>query len=47
MRELEKKLFLKISIGDYVLTGGELPAAVFCDAIIRLIREFLEMNLQH
>ena len=27
----------EISIGDYVLTGGELPAAVFCDAIIRLI----------
>lgn len=27
----------EISIGDYVLTGGELPAAVFCDAVIRLI----------
>lgn len=27
----------EISIGDYVLTGGELAAAVFCDAIIRLI----------
>lgn len=27
----------EISIGDYVLSGGELPAAVFCDAIIRLI----------
>ncbi|HOK38076.1 MAG TPA: tRNA (guanosine(37)-N1)-methyltransferase TrmD [Bacteroidales bacterium] len=25
------------SIGDYVLTGGELPAAVMCDSIIRLI----------
>ena len=27
----------EISIGDYVLTGGELPALVVMDAIIRLI----------
>ncbi|MDD2563793.1 MAG: tRNA (guanosine(37)-N1)-methyltransferase TrmD [Salinivirgaceae bacterium] len=27
----------EISIGDYVLTGGELAAAVMCDAIVRLI----------
>lgn len=27
----------EISIGDYVLTGGELAAAVLCDAVIRLI----------
>lgn len=27
----------EISIGDYVLSGGELAAAVFCDAIIRLV----------
>ena len=27
----------EISIGDYVLTGGELAAAVICDAVIRLI----------
>lgn len=27
----------EISIGDYVLTGGELPAAVITDAIVRLI----------
>ena len=27
----------EISVGDYVLSGGELAAAVFCDAIIRLI----------
>ena len=27
----------EISIGDYVLTGGELPAMVLIDAIIRLI----------
>lgn len=28
---------MEISIGDYVLSGGELPAAVLCDSIIRLI----------
>jgi tRNA (guanine37-N1)-methyltransferase len=27
----------EISIGDYVLSGGELPAAVLSDAVIRLI----------
>lgn len=27
----------EISIGDYVLSGGELAAAVLCDAMIRLI----------
>lgn len=27
----------EISIGDYVLTGGELPAAVIADAVIRLL----------
>ncbi len=28
---------LELSIGDYVLTGGELPALVILDAVIRLI----------
>ncbi len=27
----------EISIGDYVLSGGELAAAVLCDAVIRLL----------
>lgn len=27
----------EISVGDYVLSGGELPAAILCDAIIRLL----------
>ena len=27
----------EISIGDYVLSGGEIPAAVFSDAVIRLL----------
>ena len=37
--ERVKQLFphLEISIGDYVLTGGEIPALVIIDAITRLI----------
>ena len=37
--ERVRELFItkEISIGDYVLTGGELPAAILSDAIIRLI----------
>jgi tRNA (guanine37-N1)-methyltransferase len=27
----------EISVGDYVLSGGELPAAIICDAIVRLL----------
>jgi len=27
----------EITVGDYVLTGGELPAAIMTDAIVRLI----------
>ena len=27
----------EISIGDYVVSGGELPAAMLCDSIIRLL----------
>lgn len=27
----------EISIGDYVLSGGEIPAAVLCDSVVRLI----------
>jgi len=32
----------EISIGDYVLTGGELPAMVLTDAIVRLVPGVLE-----
>lgn len=37
--ERARMLFVtkEISIGDYVLSGGELGAAVLCDALIRLI----------
>ena len=27
-----------ISIGDYILTGGELPAMVICDSVMRLVK---------
>lgn len=33
----EHLVTMEISIGDYVLTGGELPALVMTDAIVRLI----------
>lgn len=36
-RILEEIVDEQISIGDYVLTGGELPALVFTDAISRMI----------
>lgn len=32
----------EISLGDYVLTGGELAAAVVVDAVVRLLPGFLE-----
>ncbi len=33
----DKYITKEISIGDYVLTGGELAVAVLCDTVIRLI----------
>ena len=33
---------LELSIGDYVLTGGELPALVIIDAVIRLLPGAIE-----
>ena len=36
-RVLEEIVTDYVSIGDYVLTGGELPAAVMIDAIARLV----------
>ncbi len=32
---------IELSIGDYVLTGGELPAMVVIDAVVRLLPEVL------
>jgi tRNA (guanine37-N1)-methyltransferase len=36
-RVREHYITSEISIGDYVLSGGELAAAVLCDSIIRLV----------
>jgi tRNA (guanine37-N1)-methyltransferase len=36
-RVVEALVTDEISIGDYVLTGGELPALVFADAVVRLV----------
>ena len=36
-RVLEEIVTDYVSIGDYVLTGGELPACIMTDAIVRLI----------
>jgi tRNA (guanine37-N1)-methyltransferase len=36
-RVLDKFVSLEISIGDYVLTGGEIAAIVLIDSIVRLI----------
>lgn len=36
-RVVEALVTDEVSIGDYVLTGGELPALVFADAVVRLV----------
>ena len=36
-RVVEEKVDMEISIGDFVLTGGELPSMVMVDAVARLI----------
>ena len=40
-RVLEEIVTDRVSIGDYVLTGGELPALVMIDAISRLVPDVL------
>ncbi len=41
-RFIDKYVDEEISIGDYVLTGGEIPAMVMVDSITRLIPRVLE-----
>lgn len=36
-RVLEEYVDEEISIGDYVVTGGELPALVLCDSVCRML----------
>lgn len=40
-RIIDKFVQREVSIGDYILTGGELPAMVLVDAVSRLIPEVL------
>lgn len=44
-RVLEEIVTDYVSIGDYVLTGGELPAMVMVDAIARLVPEVLHNDV--
>ncbi len=37
-RVREHLITREISIGDYVLTGGELAAAVIVDSVVRVVR---------
>ena len=43
-RLLDEFVDEEISIGDYVLTGGEIPAMVFCDALCRMVPGVLTNN---
>ncbi len=43
----EKLVTDEISVGDFVLTGGELPAMVMTDAIVRLIPGVLSKQASH
>jgi tRNA (guanine37-N1)-methyltransferase len=36
-RLLERRVDLELSLGDYVLSGGEFPALVLIDALVRLL----------
>ncbi len=41
-RAIELVVTDEVSIGDYVLTGGELPAMVIADAVVRLLPGVIE-----
>lgn len=43
-RFIDKYVHEEISIGDYVLTGGELPALIITDSVIRLVKGVLEKD---
>lgn len=44
-RVIDEYVDEEISIGDYVLTGGELPALVLADAVSRMIPEVLSDDI--
>ncbi len=41
-RFIDKYVDEEISIGDYILTGGEIPAMIIADSVVRLIPGVLE-----
>lgn len=41
-RVIENKVDMEISLGDFVMTGGELPAMVISDTIIRLLPDVIK-----
>lgn len=43
-RVIDAEVDMEVSIGDYVLTGGELPAMILADAVIRQIKGVLGNN---
>ena len=46
-RILELEVDEELSVGDYVLTGGELPAAIVVDAVARLVDGVLPSSEVH
>lgn len=44
-RVIEEIVDMQISVGDYVLTGGELPALILADAVCRLIPGVLSESI--
>ena len=44
-RVIDARVDRELSIGDYILTNGELPAMVIADAVIRLIPDVLSNEL--
>lgn len=41
---VEKLIDYEISIGDYILTGGEIPAMILADSIVRLVDGVIQME---
>lgn len=46
-RVIDHEIDLELSIGDYVLSGGELAAAVVIDSIVRLIPDAISNEASH
>lgn len=40
-RVIDAEVDMEVSVGDYVLTGGELPAMILADAVVRQIKGVL------